>query len=524
VRILEITLIVSLVIYFIGSFLNKRDRPFWLTWILYSAFIISILHIFLEGSRWQMYIAYALTVLLFILSILRKTIYNKVDQKEPAPSKLKRSGVRIALVFGMLFLAISAFFAHIFPVPTLPAPIGPHKVGTTFFHFIDHNREEIITPDTNDVRSLWVQAWYPAEHIESLEQAPAMSESDRFMGDYAKLVGLPRFMVDHVKLIKCNSYVNAPIKSGEETYPIIIYSHGYYSNVSDNTQKMEALASNGYVVFSVSHSYESQLSLSDDGSWLTITNTNSIGILKSLENEDTIALNKAEHAIEAIKTKANSLETELKAPLALIKEDKLALDSLYQIAYPQKRNRIKIWAADFSFALDEIERMQLGKQESIFKDKLDIKRVGAFGASFGGSTSAYFSMVDTRCLASANLDSDTKGLMYSDSLCKPHMLINGQNGWDNEIIDADWENIGRANPYYRVSINGAKHSNIGDQVWNSYLGRKIGFSVSGSIKPNRSYEIYNSYLLAFFDQYLKNEKQELLEGEDQFEEVKFRKY
>ena len=94
-----------------------------------------------------MYIVYALTLLLFVSSILRKTIYNKEDQKEQAPSKLKRLGLRIALVFGMLFLAISAFFAHVFPVPTLPAPTGPHKVGTTFFHFIDYNREEIITPD-----------------------------------------------------------------------------------------------------------------------------------------------------------------------------------------------------------------------------------------------------------------------------------------------------------------------------------------------------------------------------------------
>ncbi|MCK5662353.1 MAG: hypothetical protein KAI17_02655 [Thiotrichaceae bacterium] len=523
-RILEITLIVSLAIYFIGSFLKKRKRPFWLASIPYAALIISLLHVFIEGSRWQMYIAYALTVLFFVLSILRKIRYNRIDQKELALSKLKLFGVKIALVFGMLFLAISAFLAHIFPVPTLPAPTGPHKVGTTFFHFIDYNREEKISPDTNDVRSLWVQAWYPAEHIESLERVPMMSESDRFMGDYAVLVGLPRFAVDHVKLIKSHSYLNAPIKSGEETFPIIIYSHGYTSNLSDNTQKMEALASNGYVVFSITHSYESQLSLSDEGRWLTITNTNSIGILKSRKNEDTIAFNKADHAIKAIKAKANSLETELRAPLTLLKKDKLVLDSLYQIAYPKRRNRVRVWTADFSFALNEIERMQSGERESIFKGKLDINRVGAFGASFGGLSAAYFSSTDPRCIVSVNLDCGQYGLMYSDTLFKPYMIINGQDGWDNEIIDADWENIGRAKPYYRVSIQGAKHINIADQVWNSYLGRKIGISGSGSINTNRSYEIYNSYLLAFFNQYLKGEKQELLEGEDQFKEVKFRKY
>ena len=77
-RILEIALIVSLAIYFIGSFLKKRNRTFGLTWILYVALIISILHIFIEGSRWQMYIVYAITLLLFVSLILRKTgIPNK---------------------------------------------------------------------------------------------------------------------------------------------------------------------------------------------------------------------------------------------------------------------------------------------------------------------------------------------------------------------------------------------------------------------------------------------------------------
>ena len=43
----------------------------------------------------------------------------------------------------------------------LPAPTGPHPVGTVTHHWIDAGRAEDLTPDPNDVRQLIVQIWYP---------------------------------------------------------------------------------------------------------------------------------------------------------------------------------------------------------------------------------------------------------------------------------------------------------------------------------------------------------------------------
>ena len=46
----------------------------------------------------------------------------------------------------------------------------------------------------------------------------------------------------------------------------------------------------------------------------------------------------------------------------------------------------------------------------------------------------------------------------------------------------------------------------------------------GTIKPERIYDILNSYLLAYFDQYLKDDESSLLKSESRFEEVNFEKY
>src|SRR6056297_2882577 len=79
-RTLEIILIVSLAIYFIGNFLKKRNKPAWLNWMPYFAIVICILHILIEGIRWQMFIVYTFTGLLFIMLIWQNFINRKVNK------------------------------------------------------------------------------------------------------------------------------------------------------------------------------------------------------------------------------------------------------------------------------------------------------------------------------------------------------------------------------------------------------------------------------------------------------------
>ena len=144
--------------------------------------------------------------------------------------------------------------------------------------------------------------------------------------------------------------------------------------------------------------------------------------------------------------------------------------------------------------MDFDQQMQNGKRKSVFTGRLDTKRVGAFGASFGGPTAALFNAIDSRCLASACVDGTQFGVMIKHTLNKPHMSFEGQYGWEREFNVKDWENIGNAKPYYRVAIQGHEHGNITDQWFNSPLARKFGLLRMGAIKPDLVHNIFNSYL------------------------------
>ena len=211
-------------------------------------------------------------------------------------------------------------------------------------------------------------------------------------------------------------------------------------------------------------------------------------------------------------------------PINLNPADKQLIDSLCHLRFEQYFNLLEIRANDLSFVIDEIERMQKGEKENIFTGKLDVKRVGAFGGSLGGPSALLFNATDPRCLASANIDGSQFGLLYKHLLNKPHLLFtNGRDGGEDGLVPADWENIGNAKPYYKVYTQGAGHGNIADMIANPFLARKMGLGV-GTIDTEQMYDIYNSYLLAFFDKHIKGEEQPLLDGESRFAEVTFKKY
>jgi len=514
-RPLEIVIIAILSLHVLSFFLKKEKRPAWLYWLPTVAAAILVLHAITEGIRWQMYIAYLLTFIYLAFSI--KSLFGSSKQSQEQTKGSRIAGI-LSGVLVIVLLGASLLIANLLPVSEPFSPTGKHQIGTSFFHLIDYDRKEVLTADSSDVRSLWVQAWYPAETTKSFERVQVFSNSEKFMGDAFERVGWPSFMGSHVSLIKSHSYLDAPIKNGDEPFPVILFSHGYTGNLS-STPQIEELVSQGYVVFSIAHSYESALSLNQAGEWISRESFNLYE-----DNSDTVRINPIIKSILAIKNRADSTTTtDYLSPLALTENDKLQLDSLYGKWYPLARARLKIWAADKSFVLNEVEQMQRGEKKSIFKGKLDLKRVGAFGFSFGGGAAALFNSIDERCLAAANLDGLTAGMMYADTLTHPYMLFMGDYAWNNNLTRGEWGSIGNSNPFYRIGIKGGIHGNIPAYLNNFSLQSKIGLIRPDVIDQYRAYEIYNSFLVAFFDRHLKGkEQQKLLEGEERFEEVNFR--
>src|SRR5262249_8634934 len=67
--------------------------------------------------------------------------------------------------------------------------------------------------------------------------------------------------------ISTHSCQDAPVVPG--AYPVVIFSHGFTGSFTDYTYLFEDLASRGYIVASVNHTYEATATAFPDGRFIT---------------------------------------------------------------------------------------------------------------------------------------------------------------------------------------------------------------------------------------------------------------
>ncbi|MCB9250896.1 MAG: hypothetical protein H6605_00375 [Flavobacteriales bacterium] len=517
-RVLEIALLILVFIYSVKSIFHLKfpiRRRFDVMALLSLFFLI--LHLFIDAPRWQMGLVYFLLLFFYV-----KDHFNS----ELKVNKSARSGrilttflncIYVVLVLAMLVFTFS--IGNVFPVTSSEEPTGMYKVGKSYFHFTDTDRSEDLTIDPADKRSLWVQVWYPGEINEASKTEPVFSNHKNYMNVVFEQLGIPEFMSSHLDLLKSHTYKNARISDAKESYPVILYSHGYKGYLA-NSYLMEELASNGYVVFAIAHPYESTLGMNELGKWVNFNDAD----IHVFEEEDPVGKNgnmPEWGKIRAILNKKDRIsKIPERSPYLLDKVDRSKLDSLCDLVLSGPRSRLKVWTSDQKFVLDKIEKLNSGAINSIFKEKLDMNSVGAIGFSFGGAVSLNFCLNEPKCKASVNIDGDQYGIAYGNSTHKPYMMIWGQKGWANQRMDTDWENIGNGAPYHRVAIKGALHSNFNCNPYDLTVLQKLGIDLRGSIYQDLVDKIPSQYVLAFFDQYLKGEKTSLLNGETKYKEVK----
>ena len=115
----------------------------------------------------------------------------------------------------------------------------------------------------DDYRKIVVQVWYPATNI-SGKPMPYLDQWERRIGPIAEQIDIPSILIRSIKNVQSNSYLNAEIKNTNIPYPLIVFSHGLGGNRIQNTANIESLASNGYVVFSIEHTYDSNITVFND--------------------------------------------------------------------------------------------------------------------------------------------------------------------------------------------------------------------------------------------------------------------
>ncbi|NGM84696.1 hypothetical protein G5B47_20040 [Paenibacillus sp. 7124] len=468
-RMLEMTLaaldlLVLIYFFVIGKSTSSRKT----TNMLIGAGLLTfpVLQLLLEGYRWQLIPLYFVTLILLASILLRLF--------RPVPIFKKRRILRYISGLALSGLVIlSAVLAAALPVMDLPKPDGADAVGTVTFDWTDGNREETLTADPGDKRELIVQIWYPAEKSSGEPQFLFPQDPQIFhnyISAFAEGLHLPAFALDYWKYARSHSFQDAPVLPSPKPYPLVIISHGLGTSRMLHASQAENLASHGYIVAAIDHTYSTAATAFSDG-------------------------------------RITGFTTELSA------ED----------IYDKARVIGEIWTQDVEFVLNQLDSLNAGRIESDFTGKIDMNNTGIMGHSFGGATAYNAAYTIGKIKAGINMDGTLIDL-DRDQLNKPFMFLQSDDSANMaEALDdpAVPEEIrGRISKELKIArhvierggqsihIKGTAHFNFTDLQFYSPLIKYLG--MTGSIDGYRGAYLVNRYVLDFFDKYLKGGAGELI--------------
>ncbi|MGN9845432.1 alpha/beta hydrolase family protein [Nonomuraea sp. H19] len=361
----------------------------------------------------------------------------------------------LAVAAGLVVLAASACSA---PTPprsaapsapptgpaTLPAPTGAHPVGTTALYLKDTSRPDPWNLDV-DARELKVTLWYPAKQRDG-QRAPYMTpkESELAMRRY-RIAGVPD---DTLSKTRTNA-----IKDAEPTgrkLPLVVLSPGFTNPMSTLTSLAEDLASRGYVVAGIDHTYESYATTLPDG-----------------------------RVAECLACDSDT-------------------DPGFGTGVVNGR------AADVSFVLDQLPSKWDGS------DRIDRSRIAMAGQSIGGASAMAAMVKDSRVRAGIDMDGTTYARIPKSGFSRPFMFLGSAQhvpgGRDNSW-DRDWKLLTGWKRW--LVLTGAEHQYFTD---GPLLAGALGITPAYGVLPAaRAAELTRTYVAAFLDQHLKSQPQPLLD-------------
>ena len=460
-RLLEITLPVLLAIYLIWP----HPRPLFIRFAPTLALVFTLIHFGIEGYRWQMIPLYVLTLLLTIISLTK--INSAVDWKP------------IASYLTLILLALSTAVPTLLPIPKIPTPSGPYQIGTSIYEMTDSSRQEIYS-GKDEPRRFMVQIWYPAKVKDTDIRAQWMSNAEIYAPAIATYIDLPSYFLNHLALVEIPAYENAQVAAREGGFPVVLFSHGWNGFNAQNTGQALELASHGYIVIGIQHTYGAVITVFPDG---------------------TVAPNN---------------------PKALPEDDE---DPNYEVV---ARVLVNQWAGDMSFVLDQLSVWEK-EAGNPFDGKMDLERVGVYGHSTGGGAAIQFCGVDSRCKAVLGMDPFMRPVsaeVIKGSLPQPSFFMFSQSWADltdsknNQLFNQFYPNVSDGKGV--IVIAGTKHYDFSDLPLLSPIAPQLG--LKGPLSGKTVIKIVNSYLLDFFEMTLNNKPSDLFDGSfTTFEEVKVRK-
>ncbi|MGA6207230.1 alpha/beta hydrolase family protein [Nocardia testacea] len=441
-----------------------------------------------DGYRWPMVPAYALSVALAVVWALGI-----------APAGVPSRWLRVAgTCAGVALFAVSVATPVAVPVFELPEPGGPYAIGTVTYHWRDDARREIFDPDPAARRELMAQVWYPAEAGTAAPTAPYVADSRELSAAAGPLLGAPGFVFDFWDEVPTHATRRPPVAAARPAYPVLVFASGLNAFRQSNMFQVERLVSHGFVVVGLDQPYTSAATVFPDGRTVA-------GLAK-------------DRVYPAVQ---QSLTPAAPAPA---------------LGYAElPGGLIPYLAQDIGFALDRLTRLNAADPEGVLTGRLDLDRAGAFGVSLGAMTVGQACHADRRLRACSMMDAAMTADVVRDGLRQPSMWLtrdaesillerDRSGGWpDREITETitTQRAVFAASPPghgYHVEIPGMFHMNFTDAPAWTPLAERLG--LSGPIGGARGHEIVAAYTLAFFDRFLSGERPELLDSAPPWREVR----
>lgn len=331
---------------------------------------------------------------------------------------------------------------------TLPAPTGPYAAGEDIIHLTDASRPDPWVPSSGP-RQLTVTMVYPAvpgtgtpAPYMTLAEAAGVTQRRKMPASYG-------VTPQNLSSVTTHAFDGARPQRGK--HPLVVLSPASENPRMTLTALATDLASHGYVVALVGHTYE------DSGETLANGQTPPCAICDHPEKIDFDA--------EAV-----------------------------------SRGR------DVSFVIDQLTH---GNTAWRLAHLIDKHEIGMAGHSLGGAAAAATMIADPRVRAGVDMDGTFHPVPMPGQINRPFLMLGSDGhtpGSGGMVGKQVWDALGGYKKW--LTVAGADHFSFSDL---DVLQEQAGFP-TGPLSPERGVVITREYVTAFFDQTLKGIHSPLLDG------------
>lgn len=384
--------------------------------------ILLLTGVYWWGFRWM-----GLFLMLAVLAVFSGIYFIKRSKAQTKAGKKYRTLTAIlSCINGCILLIFFILPGILFPQFQQIAPTGSNTVDTTSVTFTDTSRIEPFS-ETGENRKLTAQFWYP------------------------------------------------DVQTGSETFPLVVFSHGSFGYRGSNMSTFEDLASNGYVVCSIDHSYHAFFAQHTDGS-RTLVNTEFLNDAVNITNN--------------------------------------AYDQ--PTTYSKTHEWLNLRSDDMNFVVDSILKNSAKELPEFIYSIINTERIGLSGHSLGGASAAQLgrdrSDVDAVIVIDGTMIGEEIGFESGKSILNPEPypvpllnLYNDSHYEDALQLGTEYNNISastHAKRAYDIVIRGSGHLNFTDlPLFSPTLARILG---TGDADSRYCIKTMNQVVLEFFDNTLKD--------------------